>query len=696
MPLTSDQVESLLKSEKENTIGVCAGDLKSEREKALDYYMGDMESDMPSVDGRSSAVSTDVSDTIEGLMPNLMEVFAATEEVVRFEPVGVEDEQAAEQESDYVNHVFMQKNPGFLVLYSFIKDALISKLGIVKVFWEESERQERETYRNQPDDVVALLAAQDDTEIIELKRVDDGYGNVVNDVELVTRKRYGCAKAVPVPPEEFGISKSARSLKDATYCYHEPAGKTQADLIAQGYDAEQIKSIQTREDESPEQQERSQGEGAWGDSKNEAMRPILVTEHYVRMAYEGDEPLLYRVTTGGQRGEILLRDGKPDIVPVDAMPFAVMSPIIMPHRIYGRSIADLVMDIQKIKTALVRSQLDNCYLLNNQRYEIAESHVHERTLDDLLSNSIGGVVRTKQPGGLIPIANQPIGNVILPMIEYLDATREWRTGVTRQGQGIDANALQNQTATAVNQVFMAAQARVKLIGRIFAETGIRDLFALLHATIRKNETQAQTVRLRNKWVQVDPRAWKNRYDMTINVGLGTGTRAEKIAHLSEMLKIQKEMMAGGAPTVTFKNIFNAAAALCKEAGFKSAEPFYTDPDSDAGQQIAARMAQKPNPHALEMQGRVQVEAVKAQAAAASDNAKLQAGIQTDQARMAAEFALKEKQMAMEFALREKQMAAEMALKEREMRLEAEMKERHGYYRPQGAGIEPVRMGGEVG
>src|SRR5215470_8720677 len=316
MLLTIDQIEALLKSEKENTIGVTAGDLKSEREKALDYYMGDMESDMPSQDGRSSAVSTDVSDTIEGLMPNLMEVFAATEEVVRFEPVGMEDEQAAEQESDYVNHVFMQKNPGFLVLYSFIKDALISKLGIVKVFWEETERQERETYRNQPRDVVALLAAQEDTEIVALAEVTDGYGGMAYDVELVTKRTYGCAKAVPVPPEEFGISKRARSLKDASYCYHEPAGKTQSDLIAQGYDAEQIKSIQTREDESPEQQERSQGEGAWGDEKNEAMRPILVTEHYVRMAYEGDEPLLYRVTTGGQRGEILLRDGKPDVVPV--------------------------------------------------------------------------------------------------------------------------------------------------------------------------------------------------------------------------------------------------------------------------------------------------------------------------------------------------------------------------------------------
>ena len=135
-----------------------ASKLSDERASALSYYMGDMSKDMPNQDGRSRAVSTDVADTIEGLMPSLMDIFAGSDEVVRFEPVGPEDEAAAQQETDYVNHVFMQQNPGFMILYSFIKDALLSKVGIVKVWWEEREEESRETYYDLTDDQFALLA----------------------------------------------------------------------------------------------------------------------------------------------------------------------------------------------------------------------------------------------------------------------------------------------------------------------------------------------------------------------------------------------------------------------------------------------------------------------------------------------------------------------------------------------------------
>src|SRR3954466_10032330 len=135
-----------------------SADLSQERADAMDYYLGDMSKDMPAQDGRSRAVSTDVADTIEGLMPSLMDIFAGSDEVVRFEPVGPEDEEAAQQETDYVNHVFMQQNPGFMVLYSFIKDALLSKVGIVKIWWEESEQEERETYYDLTEDQFAALA----------------------------------------------------------------------------------------------------------------------------------------------------------------------------------------------------------------------------------------------------------------------------------------------------------------------------------------------------------------------------------------------------------------------------------------------------------------------------------------------------------------------------------------------------------
>jgi hypothetical protein len=148
-----------------------ASKLSSDRSDSMDYYLGDMSKDMPAADGRSSAVSTDVADTIEGLMPQLMDIFAGSDEVVRFEPVGPEDEQAAQQETDYVNHVFMQNNPGFMTLYAFIKDALLSKVGIVKIWWEEREEEQRETYYDLTEDQFAVLAqavaASDGAMVIE-------------------------------------------------------------------------------------------------------------------------------------------------------------------------------------------------------------------------------------------------------------------------------------------------------------------------------------------------------------------------------------------------------------------------------------------------------------------------------------------------------------------------------------------------
>lgn len=157
--MPSLELKAMLASEKADALAaISSAQLSQERADAMDYYLGDMRKDMPAQEGRSRAVSTDVADTVEGLMPSLMDIFAGSDEVVRFEPVGPEDEEAAQQETDYVNHVFMQQNPGFMTLYSFIKDALLQKVGIVKVWWEESEQEERETYYDLTEDQFALLA----------------------------------------------------------------------------------------------------------------------------------------------------------------------------------------------------------------------------------------------------------------------------------------------------------------------------------------------------------------------------------------------------------------------------------------------------------------------------------------------------------------------------------------------------------
>lgn len=166
--MSDTDLKALLQAEKADAMSAMrASKLSDDRATAMDYYNGDMSKDMPSADGRSKAVSTDVSDTIEGMMPVLMEIFCGGDEVVKFEPVGPEDVKAAEQETDYVNHVFMQQNDGFITLYAMIKDALLSKTGLVKVYWEEQEDEEEETYHNITDNQFMMLASDPEVEIVE-------------------------------------------------------------------------------------------------------------------------------------------------------------------------------------------------------------------------------------------------------------------------------------------------------------------------------------------------------------------------------------------------------------------------------------------------------------------------------------------------------------------------------------------------
>lgn len=677
--LSDTELSAILQAEKADALAAfTASKLTGERTDAMDYYNGKMERDMPAQEGRSQAVSTDVADTIEGLMPSLMEVFCGSDQVVEFMPVGPEDEKAAEQETEYVNHVFMQQNRGFVALYSFIKDALLSKVGIVKIWWEKEEREKRETFLNQPDDVYALFAADPTIDIVEHTAKPNPLAGTqqdpeapvpqLHDITIVTKKPYECARVSPVPPEEFGIARRARSITDATYCFHE-VFKTEADLLEQGYDAKQIARLprytfdQNTEAIVRDTVAESTGGQSGGDGMDESQKPIRVTEHYIRVDLEQNgKPGLYRIVTAGEDGQILLRstedeNGKPgksepDIEPIDFIPFAAMTPVIVTHRFFGRSIADLVMDIQRIKTALLRGMLDNIYLRNNAQVEVSESHASDNTLDDLLTRRPGGVVRTKAPGGLNWNETPDVTSTIYPALQYMDATREWRTGVSRQGQGVDPEALQNQVATIANQMQTASDRKMKLIARIFAETGVRDLFWLLHATIRKNGSQAQTVRLRNNWVTIDPREWKDREDLTINVALGTGGKQEKMAHLNMIAGLQKACIEGGKPhLVGDDKLFNTAKDITNNLGYKDATRYFSDPQEKDknGQLVNPPPPPQPDPKLQEIQMKAEVEKLQAQADIATQQQKAQSEAQLAQLRFELEKELKisEHQMKME-------------------------------------------------
>ncbi|WP_126257920.1 hypothetical protein [Bradyrhizobium sp. LVM 105] len=498
---------------------------------------------------------------------------------------------------------------------------------------------------------------------------------VLHDITVVNTKKQAQVKVMGVPPEEFGIERGARTIKDCNYCFHE-SSRPVGDLIGLGYDAEQVKGIAssspapTTEDLSRDSVDEERPEA---DSLNEMARLVRVTEHYIRMDYEGNgKPCIYRVTTAGEGGMILKREGKEDIERVDEYPFAAASPVPQSHRFFGRSVADLVMDIQRIKTALIRGLLDNVYQHNNARTEIAESHAGPNTLDDLLVSRPGGIVRTKTPGGLNPLQVQDITGSVYPALQYMDATREMRTGVSNQSQGIDANALQNQSATAVAQVFSASQMRTKLIARILAE-GVRDMFALLHATIRKHGQQAETVRLRNTWVEVNPRNWKTRNDMTINVGLGSGGKAQQFAQAMAIANFQKELLMGGKTNlVDDKGLYNTGAELLKIMGHKNPDKFLNDPsakDPQTGQPLHPPVPPPPDPALIKVQADAQMKDKELQMRGQEIVANAEIAKQADERKAQIESV----QAQADIATQNRKTEAEMALAQQKFELERELK-----------------------
>ena len=504
----------------------------------------------------------------------------------------------------------------------------------------------------------------------------------LHDVTVVRSNKYAQAKIIGIPPEEFGIARNARTLKDADYAFHRVI-TTHAKLIGEGFDASIVQKIPSyvgmTNIEEIERNTVDEYQRGGSEDINESTRPIEITEHYCRIDYEGKgKACLYKITTGGTGGNELLltKDGEVDIEPFDAIPIVSMTPIIQTHRFFGRSIADIVKDIQQVKTALLRGVLDNSYMVNNPRHEVAESMSGDNTLDDLLVARPNGIVRVKQPGAVNALSILPIADKIFPVMEYMDATREWRTGVTRQGQGIDANALQNQSATAVNQAFTAAQARMKLIARIFAETGIRDLFQLLHATIRKHGSQKQTVQLCNKWVEINPRDWKKRNDMTCSVGLGSGDKQAQAAQMMGVMNIQKELVINGATDIVQKkNIYNAAVKFTELTGNKDHEQYFTDPATQPPQ------PPKPDPEMMKLQMEAQMRSQEMQQKAQLDDRAQQQKAQIETVQAQADIATQDRktqaemQLAREkFEMEKQLMLIQAQLKQREMEMDLQHKQ----------------------
>jgi hypothetical protein len=614
---------ALVADEFARAVGRSTDELNSQREKALQYVKGVMD-DVPSLPGRSSACSTDVADAIEMVMPDLIEIFTG-EDIATFMPVGKDDEEAAQQETDYVKHVFFEENPGFLNLYSAIKDAVTIKTGVFKAWGEEYEEPEEE-FEDQS--IMQFASAvQKYGDRVELKSelgdIDDPEGTVDF---CIRKKEKWRACVMAVPPEDFGVSKDTVRLSESPYCFHKTRLRAYQ-LKKRGIDAalvdslpaygvidNQVAEARDRVDENVDDR------GGLGDH-----RIVEVVEHYL----DGPDGR-YRVLTDGSSLQMLEEEEHPDV------PFAAITPYLVPHQFYGESVSDRLIEIQKINTVLTRMTLDSGYFALNQRMYVNMDKANDWTISDLLRNEPNVPVRGKGDNAIVPLTSGGLSFDTLSAIEHFSTMGEKRTGIVRNAQGLNPDTL-HDTARGALALMSESQKRVRLIASILAHTGIKDIFLILHKLLRQNATQAATVRLRGKWVDVDPSSWGNRSDMVIEIGTGSaGKEAEQMRMQAGLATMQEIVgMQGGVsgPLVTLDNI-HAYLKRYFEKGldFKSADPFLTDPAEQEGQP----QEPKPDPAMLEAQAKLQMAQQEAQAKQELAQQQAMADVQLAQVRAQAD------------------------------------------------------------
>ncbi|MHB1176083.1 MAG: portal protein [Sulfuriferula sp.] len=556
--------------------------LDIERDRALDYYYGRAvgtlaPSDIPN---RSQYVSRDVADTVDWIMPALMKTFLAGDDVVTFSPFSAEDVPAAEQETDYVNHIVVDKNPIYEIFSVWFDDALIQKNGYVYACWETTDDIQEERYSGLMIDQVTMLTQDPGVKITGATPIDTGTVDEMGqpvmafDVVLSRTNTTGQVKISNIPPELSRVSARHRGvrLQDAPFVGFD-AYLTISELRENGYDVDDdIPDTVGNDTDETSLLYRDRFSHFFDhhkyDSSDPASRVVRVRYRWMRVDYDGDgiAELRYLVLVGRE----ILTNEKADIVPI-----ACVTPRIVAHEHIGRSIEEVVTDLQELKTMLTRGLIDNVVLANNGRYAVNADTVN---LDDMMTSRPGGIVRTEgnPAGSIIPLEHQMLGQPVMAAIEMIDGIRETRTGVTKYNMGTDAGSL-NKTATGISIINNAANQRIEWIARTFAETGVKELFGIVHALTSKHQDKPAMVRLRNKWVSVDPRDWKKRNDMTVSVGLGSINRQQQTTGIINLGTLQKEAFQAGI--VTPVNVFNMASEYTKALGFKDPEKFFTHPDN---------------------------------------------------------------------------------------------------------------------
>ena len=663
-PMDDAELQAIISQDLVDAVSYIDSDISPTRAKGTEYYRGDLFGN--EVDGNSKVVAMEVRDTVSAMLPSLMRVFFSTENVVEFVPRGPEDVKSAQQATDYVNYIFQNDNNGFLTSYAIFKDALVRKCGIAKFWWEDEETVHIDEYTGLDDQTLEILMQEPDAEVkivvsypdpnvdeMQLMTVDPVTGApmampapMLHDVQIKRITKDGRIRIMAVPPEELILSRRARSFDDGNIIAHRQMA-TVADLIAMGYDQDEIEEnlSSTDLDSNDEYLARQPLSTTMGtdDAANPMMRRVLYVEAYSRVDFDGDGIAELRKVCCMGSGYKVVRN-----LPASYIPFADFPCDPEPHTspLEAMSIFDITRDLQEIKSEILRNTLDSLAQSIHPRTAIVEGQVN---IDDVLNNETGAIIRMRAPGMVQPLSTPFVGQAAFPMLDYMDQLREDRTGMSKAAMGLNADALQSSTKAAVNATISASQGRIELTARLMAE-GMKKLFKGILFLVTTHQDKARMVRMRNEWVQMDPRHWDATMDASINIGLGMGDTNERLQALMMIMAKQEQILQQLGPTnplVTPQQFSNTLRKIVELSGFKDASSYFQDIPADYVP--PAPPAPKPSPE--EVLAQVQAESIRA-----------------DIQKKAAELELQRQQMVMEDDLKRDQMAQDLYLKKYEIEL----------------------------
>lgn len=631
-----DEIQGIVRQWIQSSRDYMDGDLKAKRDKANEYYNGDIR-DIPKKEGRSQVVSKDMQETVDGIMPDIMETLA--DSYGAFEPNNPDEIIAAEQATCAVYYTINKLNDGYVIVHDFAKSSLIERNGYLRCDVEEDGGDQIEIRTSLPVEAVQLIAEDPEVVRIETTLVEQDENAPPMPVPLfdceITRRPKNRIVILGVPPEEMLIEREVRDILDPNFIGQWRWNLTRSDLVEMGFDRSEVDDLPSSSSAPMRDANISRsgniGSGLHTRVSDRALEYVDIYEVYVKIDVDDDgiaERL--KIWCGGSGFDILSNpDTGEDYVEVDSHPFISCCPYMRPYNHVGESLFDKIADIQRIKTVIQRQTLDNLAWVNNQRVAANESVNYE----DLIENKVGGVVRVRgrEPvnGSMMPMSVDSISQFTVPMLEYWDSVIEART-YPKMNQSADVQAF-NDTAFGINLLASKAQKGIIYIARTIAETGMRRLCERVLKLMTQYQQSPRQIRVNQKWVSIDPSQWNPKMSFSVDIGLGTASAQHRAAGLQGIIGLQTAVLdrldPGNVEAVaTMAEAARYSAILMVQAlGFKNAEKFFPPI------QVAAPPSEPPPDPVLEqIKADAQVRMQQIQVDAQIEQAKLQLEAQKQQ------------------------------------------------------------------